>query len=561
MRFHYVVFVACVLAASSNARADEPTAARKLSGLPMPIDTVSPGTAEVKLAYDTGTTPPARVVVSLVSYAADDSVKLVQAKTDAKGVARFTKLVTSGAVAYYALAQLPRKHGVDRLVAQAFVPDAATGVSVHLTGGSPTEATIDELVTRQSAQPAAVARGKVLVRLEGAHEPDTSVEIFDAANGKSLAKAKAKDPEVTVAVPARAGQVVYAVATRKGAKYRSLPFQMVPDRGALVAIYIYPRLLPTFQFVALADDNMIAVRADISLSNNSWLPYAEGSRGPTIALPRGATKIAIDGDPGVATIKGEELQLTRPVPPGPFELDVTFELAANQGNIAWSLDLPYGAFKSSFYIEDEAGLSIDHLPAGLATVKKPLFKRTYLTLEDISITPKQRMDMVLHLPKPRPETALLHACRILQPDVTPLVGKPLDFTLAKLDGTKLKLSSLRGKPMLVNLMATWDMLSKKERPTLATLAQSGIVIVMVASDNDPKLVASTVGKLPFAVVLDPPASPNNNIGKVTSSLGIVALPESVLVDAKGIVRYHFQNARAWDAPEAVRCVKAFMAAK
>ena len=47
-------------------------------------------------------------------------------------------------------------------------------------------------------------------------------------------------------------------------------------------------------------------------------------------------------------------------------------------------------------------------------------------------------------------------------------------------------SSLRGKPMLINVMATWDMLSGKERPTLATLAkQSGLTIVMVASDRDP----------------------------------------------------------------------------
>jgi peroxiredoxin len=172
------------------------------------------------------------------------------------------------------------------------------------------------------------------------------------------------------------------------------------------------------------------------------------------------------------------------------------------------------------------------------------------------------MAMMIHLPKPRPETTLLHACRMLQPDVSPLVGKPIDFTLAKLDGKKLKLSSLRGKPMLVNVMATWDMLSGKERPTLATLAkQSGLTIVMVASDRDPKVVESTVGKLPFPVVLDPPPTPNDNIGAVTTSWGIKLLPESVLVDAKGIVRFHFQNARGWDTPEALRCINAFKVSK
>jgi thiol-disulfide isomerase/thioredoxin len=421
---------------------------------------------------------------------------------------------------------------------------------------------IDELLKREEQKPSVVAKRKVLVRLEGASEPDTNVEMFDAATGKVIAKGLAKDPELTLNVTARAAQVLYAVATRKGAKYRSGPFQMVADRGAVLAIYIYPRLLPSFQFAAFADDDVIAVRAGITVANNSWSPYADATHGPVIALPRGAKNIAIDHDAAAATIKGTDLHITKPLPPGPFELDVTFDLPANQGQINWSLDLPYGSFSSSFYMDKESGLTIDHLPAGVSLVTKAVRNQDYLVVEDITLPPNQAMQMQIHLPKPRPETTLRHACRRLQPDDSPLVGKPIDFTLMRLDGKQLKLSSLRGKPMLVNVMATWDMLSKKERPTLATLAKTaGITIVMVASDRDPKEVASIVGKPPFAVVLDPPPTADDNIGTVTTSWGINLVPENLLVDAKGIVRYHFQNARAWDTPEALRCVKAFMAAK
>jgi hypothetical protein len=61
-------------------------------------------------------------------------------------------------------------------------------------------------------------------------------------------------------------------------------------------------------------------------------------------------------------------------------------------------------------------------------------------------------------------------------------------------------------------------------------------------------------------VLDPPAKPDDHIGAVTLSLGVKLLPESVLVDRKGVVRFHFQNASEWDDPVVQRCVKAFLAA-
>jgi cytochrome c biogenesis protein CcmG/thiol:disulfide interchange protein DsbE len=174
------------------------------------------------------------------------------------------------------------------------------------------------------------------------------------------------------------------------------------------------------------------------------------------------------------------------------------------------------------------------------------------------------MVMTIHLPTPGPDNTLLHACRGLAPDPSPLVGKPLPaVTFTQLDGTKLALAALKGKPALINLMATWDMLTKTERPTLATLATQfpTLAIVLLASDRDARHVATEIGpRQPFRVALDPPANLDENLGAVTTSLGIKALPESLLVDRKGIVRFHFQNARHWDEPEAQRCVKAFLAA-
>jgi hypothetical protein len=549
--------VACVVVAlGGSARAQ--FSPRSISGHAVPVDAMAGGSADVKLTYDDfkDARPPSSVVVSLVGYRADGAVTVAQVKTDIKGIAHFTKLDTSGSVAYFALAQLPRGHAADRLVAEAVVPVADKGVSITLSALKRTapDAPLDDAFGRQNLAVTAVAKGNVQVRIEGVPDPKTKVDVIDAATGKSLATTET-DKEALLAVPARAGQIVYADAVARGEHYRSLPIELVADRGAPAMIYIYPRILPTYAFQATADDASLTVVGKISIANNSWLPYAEGAQGPSIPLPRGATKIEISDDTrALVRIVDGRLDAIRPLPPGPSALLVAFELPAPHGEVAWSLDVPHGSFKSSFAIDQEPGASIDHVPPGT----KVDVIASKQVVDDITIVPKKAMTMTVHLAKPSRDNAVLHACRRLRPDATPLVGKPLDFTLKGMDGKAFRLSSLRGKVVLVNLMATWDMLSSKERPTLAAIADK-IAIVMVASDKDPKEVASTVGAQRFPVVLDPPAKPDDNIGALTSSLGVTALPENLLVDRKGIVRFHFQNARAWDQPEELRCVKALAA--
>jgi peroxiredoxin len=148
------------------------------------------------------------------------------------------------------------------------------------------------------------------------------------------------------------------------------------------------------------------------------------------------------------------------------------------------------------------------------------------------------------------------APRHLLPDESKLIGTPLDFTLAQLDGRKLQLSTLRGKPVLVNLTASWDGVSKGEVPKLAAIARQ-IPIVLLSSDSDPDDVTTAFGKQPFPVVLDPPGNPDDNLGVVTRSLGILAVPESLLLDRNGVIKLHFVNVRDWDSPAALRCVKVF----
>ncbi len=541
-------------------------AARPTSGHAVPSEAIAPGAADVRLSYDNldDPKPPSGVDVALVGYRADATVTVQHAKTDGKGIAHFTGLDTSSTVAYFALAQLPRRHAADRLAAEPVVPNASAGVSIMLSAlqRTSTDAPVDDLLARQSAA-AKVAAGKVSVHIDGPIDPHTKVELIDAASGNPVATGEYGDHDLVLAAP-RSGAIVYAEALAHGDRFRSLPFEIVADRGAIANVYVFPRLLPTYQMEARADDHALSVGAWITIANNSFLPYAEGTHGPSIPLPSGATHVEVpDEDRELVRADHGQLEVLRPLPPGGVKLHVAFDLPATGGEVGWSLDLPYGAYESYFAVAKEPGLSIDHIPASSHLADQTdKHGSVWLEVDHITMIPKQAMTMTVHLPKPSRDNAVLHACRQLAPDPTSLVGKPVDFTLPTVDGKQLKLSSLRGKVVLVNLMASWVSISGPERPKLAALAKAvgtKLAVVMVASDKNAKDVTATVGSLPFPVVVDAPAKPDDNIGAVTSSWGVVAVPESLLVDRKGIVRFHFQNVRSWDEPAALRCINALVA--
>jgi hypothetical protein len=59
---------------------------------------------------------------------------------------------------------------------------------------------------------------------------------------------------------------------------------------------------------------------------------------------------------------------------------------------------------------------------------------------------------------------------------------------------------------------------------------------------------------PFNVWLDPPDG-DGNIGRIASSWGIKAVPESALIDRNGNIRAYFVNKRDWESPVAETCLR------
>lgn len=561
-----LVLVVAALATSPVAAQPAGARARELSGRWRPDDALPAGTAIVRLTYDslTDPAPPTGVVVALVGQAADGAVTVTRRKTDARGLATFAGLDTTGAVAYVALAQLPRKGRSDRLSTAPLVP-AVTGARVILAAEARTATAppVDELLAGAAPDLRATPRGKVRVHLMGLFDHDTAIELTDASTGLAVAHGVAARDEVILAVTARAGQVLYADALSRGQHVRSMPFATVGDRGAAVRILVYPRLVPTYRFTIEVDDDQARVAIRVTLANNAWRPYSDGQP-LTIPLPRSALAAAVAADStDLATVGPAGLVIARPLPPGGVIIDASVTLPAVGGIIPWSLDLTHGAFDSELFVERD-GVTVDVPPALELRETSSNDGVPFWAASGIFFVPGATLALTIHPPTPSAaDAAVAHACRLLAPERhAALVGKSApDLTLTRLDGKAVTLRGLRGKPVLVNFMATWDDLSDTERPQLATLAARNrdLAIVLVASDRDPAAVARKVGAIaPLQVVLDPPTD-DGTVGPLTGAWGVKLVPESFLVDRKGIVRYYFANARGWSTPEAQACVSAMAA--
>jgi thiol-disulfide isomerase/thioredoxin len=169
-----------------------------------------------------------------------------------------------------------------------------------------------------------------------------------------------------------------------------------------------------------------------------------------------------------------------------------------------------------------------------------------------------------------------------------------DFTVFANDGKPVKLSSFRGKVVLLNFWASWCGVCKMEKPAIqkmaAELGSDQFAVVTLASDRDWASVLVAIVKalapampltdkagqplgdtptlqaaldvygralpsgVPFDVYLDPPEG-DGNIGKVAASWGIKAVPESFLVDRAGNIRAYFVNKRDWTSGIAETCIQ------
>jgi thiol-disulfide isomerase/thioredoxin len=125
------------------------------------------------------------------------------------------------------------------------------------------------------------------------------------------------------------------------------------------------------------------------------------------------------------------------------------------------------------------------------------------------------------------------------PSGRPVVGQLVpDYRATSPDGRTVSLRDLRGKPVLINLWATWCAPCLEEMPELIALhekyAARGVEFIAVSLDDGDareKVLASFQKRaLPFTLWLDPD-------DLATTVLAAPSLPVTFLVDRDGVIRF------------------------
>ncbi len=135
-------------------------------------------------------------------------------------------------------------------------------------------------------------------------------------------------------------------------------------------------------------------------------------------------------------------------------------------------------------------------------------------------------------PPPTPESITLQD--------TSLVDKPAaNFELASLDGSRLRLSNFRGRPVFVNFWATWCEPCLRELPAFeqfqAEQGADGAVILAVNVAETSETVTKYFdeqGISGLTVMLDEKQD-------VSSAYAIDRFPTTYVIDAAGVVRFKY----------------------
>jgi thiol-disulfide isomerase/thioredoxin len=139
-------------------------------------------------------------------------------------------------------------------------------------------------------------------------------------------------------------------------------------------------------------------------------------------------------------------------------------------------------------------------------------------------------------------------------------GKPLpDTELQDPDNDPGQLTQLKGKPVLVNLWATWCVPCVKELPTLIALSEraGAPTVIAVSQDMAPRssVDAWLTGKGFDALEVwhDPKMA-------LSSGLGAQVLPTTILYDASGKEVWRYTGDLDWTGPEAAKLLSEVPAA-
>lgn len=136
-------------------------------------------------------------------------------------------------------------------------------------------------------------------------------------------------------------------------------------------------------------------------------------------------------------------------------------------------------------------------------------------------------------------------------------GTLREAAMQGLSGASRKLGDYRGKPLVINVWASWCGPCRDEMGSLERLSRryggKQFVVIGISTDDYPNAAKAFLqkSKTTFSHFIDSQLLLEN-------MLGADRLPLTLLVDAQGKVLGKFYGAKEWDSPEAIEVIgKAF----
>ncbi len=111
-----------------------------------------------------------------------------------------------------------------------------------------------------------------------------------------------------------------------------------------------------------------------------------------------------------------------------------------------------------------------------------------------------------------------------------------DFSLALFDGNSFQLDAYRGKPILINFLASWCLPCREEIPILNQVyreyRQRGVAFVGIAVNDAEDKAREFVVKFDVSF----PAGVDKT-GEISDAFGLYGVPTTLFIDKEGIISY------------------------